>query len=299
MKNVTSIGILVFCIAALAIAATTQGIFSGNRTGRYTHISIRGKEVPIYGKGIYRHMSAEVAPQGIAQDYVTLVFGVPLLLVAFFLARAGSGKGQFLLAGVSGYFLVTYGFYLLMGMYNALFLVYVLLTSLSFFLFYNSMQLLRDQKLFAHFSQRTPVKLTGGFLVFNAVCIALLWLSIVLPPLVDGSIIPVQVEHYTTLVVQGLDLAILLPAAFVVGVLLIKKQYAGFLWSPVYFIFLSLLMTALTAKLVAMGLLGYSIVPAIYIIPFFNAAAILCTFLLLKNIEEKNFVVYDGNSPVA
>src|SRR5690606_11461775 len=73
------------------------------------------------GTGIY---SAEVAPQGIAQDYVTLFPGLPFLWISLAWARKGSLRGRFLLAGVLGYFFVTYLFYLMMGMYNALFLVY-------------------------------------------------------------------------------------------------------------------------------------------------------------------------------
>ena len=64
--------ILIFLIVIFAIAATTMAIFSNDGNGQYEYTSIRGKTVMIYGKGLYKDMSAEVAPQGIAQDYVTL-----------------------------------------------------------------------------------------------------------------------------------------------------------------------------------------------------------------------------------
>lgn len=73
------------------------------------------------------------------------------------------------------------------------------------------------------FSQNTPLKLTGRFLIYTAFSIGMLWLSIVLPPLFNVSIYPSEVEHYTTLIVQGMDLSLLLPIAVVSGVLLIKK----------------------------------------------------------------------------
>lgn len=91
-------------------------------------------------------------------------------------------------------------------------------------------------------------------------------------------------EHYTTLIVQGLDLGILLPAAFTCGVLFIKKRTPGYLLAPVYFIFLSLLTTALTAKVVAMYGLGYNVIPVIFIIPAFNLLTILSTIAIFKNI---------------
>ncbi len=288
MKHKKTISLLVLCIALASAFATTAGIFSKGGPGPYAYQSIRGKTVTIYGKGLYQHMSAEVAPEGIAQDYVTLFLGIPLLLISLYRANKGSVRGRVLLSGVLGYFLVTYLFYLVMAMYNALFLVYVFLLGASFFSFLLSLSLLDVNKLPAAFHPSTPVKTTGGFLIFNSLSIALLWLSIIVPPLWNGTIIPTQTEHYTTLIVQGLDLAILLPTAFVSGVLFIWKQPTGYLLAPVYFVFLSVLMTALTAKIVAMALLGYHVIPVVFIIPAFNLAAIACTIDLLKNIKPIN-----------
>lgn len=240
----------------------------------------------IYGKGIYQHMSAELAPQGIAQDYVTVLLGVPMLLFSLSWARKGSLKGRFLLAGTLGYFLVTYLFYLVMGMFNILFLAYVLLLGTSFFAFALVMLSLNKADILKQFSSSAPTTFSGGFLIFNSIIIGLLWLSIVIPPLMDGTVIPPEVEHYTTLIVQGLDLALLLPLAFLSGYLLIKKKPLGFLLAPIYLVFLSLLMAALTAKIIAMGLLGHNIIPVIFIIPAFMLVAITCTFLLLKNLKE-------------
>jgi hypothetical protein len=276
MKNKSILTALVGCIAVLSGIAATLGIWSEDGAGSYQYNSIRGKVITIYGKGLYQHMSAEVAPQGIAQDYVTLFAAIPLLLISLHLARTGSLRARFLLAGTLGYFLVTYLFYLVMGMYNYMFLAYVVLLACSFFAFLLTMYTLSNDNLPASFRPSTPVKAIGGFLIFNAVCIALLWLSIIVPPLLDGTIIPPEVEHYTTLIVQGLDLSVLLPAAFVSGWLLIRKRTSGYLYAPVYLGFLSLLMAALLAKIAAMGMLGFNIVPAVFIIPIFFVGAALC-----------------------
>ncbi len=278
--------LLVVSIAIVGTIASSVGIFSNEGEGNFQHTSIRGKQVTIYGKGLYRDMSAEVAPQGIAQDLVTLFAGIPTLLLSLFATRKGSVRGRFMLAGTLGYFLVTYLFYLVMAMYNELFLAYVFLAGGSFYAFIILLLSFDRANLPRLFSNAVPVKATGGFLVFNAACIALLWLSIVLPPLMDGTVIPAQAEHYTTLIVQGLDLAILLPAAIITARLFINKKPLGFLLCPVYFIFLSLLMTALTVKLVVMAISGYNIVPAIFIIPVFNVAGIACTVAILKRIHN-------------
>jgi hypothetical protein len=286
MKHKKILGFLTLIIAVFAVAATTIGIFSHDGAGPYEYKSIRGNTVSIYGKGLYKDMSAEVAPQGIAQDYITLIAGVPMLVIAFLMAQKGSKKGMYLLTGTLGYFLVTYLFYTVMGMYNKLFLAYVLLMGASFYAFILCLLSFDANNLKHLFKASAPFKTTGGFLIFTSMAIGLLWLSIVVPPLADGTVIPIQVEHYTTLIVQGLDLGILLPAAFICGVLWMRKRPMGFLLAPVYFVFLTLLMTALTAKVVAMSILGYKVIPVIFIIPAFNLITIVCTIAILKNITE-------------
>ncbi|GAB3176108.1 hypothetical protein [Telluribacter humicola] len=288
MSQRKTVAALAICIAIAAVIAATTGIVSSQGPGPYQYPSIRGESVTIYGKGIYQHMSAEVAIQGIAHDYVTLFIGVPLLLLSLIWAGKNSLKGRFLLAGTLGYFFVTYLFFLTMGTFNQLFLVYASLLGLSFFALALTLLSFEVPKLPAQFHERTPVKLAGGFLIFSAFSIAMLWLSIVVPPLLDGSIYPPSLEHYTTLIVQGLDLGLLLPLAFVSGILLLRKNPWGYLLTPVYIVFLSILMTALTAKIITMGLNGYNIVPVVFIIPTFAALSVWCAVLLLKNVATSS-----------
>lgn len=285
MRYQKPVTVLVLLISIMAGVAASMGIFSTGGPGPYEYESIRGETVQIFGEGLYRHMSANVAPQGIAQDYVTLFIAIPFLWIAFFWARTGSLRGRFLLAGTLGYFLVTYLFYLVMAMYNVLFLLYAALLGISFFAFTLTMLSFDPDGLPDRFSNNPPVKTAGGFLILNTLAIAMLWLGVVVPPLLDGTVIPQQTEHYTTLIVQGLDLGLLLPIAFVSGVLFIQKKRIGYLLAPVYLVFLCILMAALVAKIIAMGLMGQNIIPVIFIIPTILLAAIACTAWVLKNVE--------------
>lgn len=286
MKYRTGITLLTAAISILSAAAALTGIFSSEGPGTYEYESIRGESVQIYGSGVYQHMSAEVAPQGIAQDIVTLVVGIPLLLISLYFARKGSLKGRFILAGTLGYFLVTYLFYLVMGMYNVLFLVYVSLLGASFFGLSLTLLAFDQNRLPKMFRSQVPVVTAGGFLIINSIAIGTLWLGVVVPPLLKGTVIPESVEHYTTLIVQGLDLGLLLPLAFVSGVLFIQKKPLGYLMAPAYLVFLSILMTALVAKIIAMGMLGQNIIPVVFIIPVITLVSIVCTVMVLKNVME-------------
>lgn len=287
MKNKKTIILLGFIIAILSAVAAATGIFHKEGSGNYEYLSIRNETVTIYGQGLYRHMSADVAIQGIAQDYITLFIAIPMLLVALLLLRKETLKRIFLLAGVLNYFFVTYLFYMNMAMYNALFIVYILLTSSTFFAFALTLIGINIKSLPHHFNAHTPVKYIGGFLIFLSSSIALLWLKTVLNPLFDGTIIPRATEHYTTLTVQGFDLSIFLPIAFLSGVLLIKKNPFGYFMGTITLVFLCFMMTALVAKIIAMANAGISVVPVVFIIPAFLVLTVFSTVLLFKNIKNE------------
>jgi hypothetical protein len=286
MKYKKAVSMLVYGISILAIMATTAGIFSKSGPGEYDHISIRGETVLIFGKGIYQDMSVDVAIQGIAQDVVTLCIAIPFLLATLFFARKGSLKGRIMLSGSLLYFFLTYLFYLAMAMFNPLFLVYVLLLSASFFALVLTLSSLYFENLSQYFHSKLPVKFLGGFLIFNAVVIGSLWLQVVIPPLFK-EVIPVDLDHYTTLIVQGFDLALFLPISLISGVLLIKRVPIGYFLASVYFIFLSLLMTALSGKIIGMALMGVNVIPAIIIIPAINLTTILGSMIIFKNFKHK------------
>ena len=284
MKHNSLITALVILIMVAAAGASGIGVFSRGGPGQWQYRTIRDEVITIYGEGIYRHMSADVAVQGVGQDWVTLFLAVPLLGAALLWARRGSHRGRFLLAGVLGYFLVTYLFYLVMGMYNPLFLVYTLLLGTSFFAFSLTLAGIHGDGLPLRFAPTAPVGVCGGFLLFNTAAVALLWLGVIVPPLLDGSLYPQGLHHYTTMIVQGLDLGLLLPLSAVSGVLMIRRRPLGLLLGPVYLVFLSLLMIALVAKIVAMGLTGVNVIPSVFIIPGITVVSLISAFLMLRSL---------------
>ena len=285
MKFCKQITVLTFIICITSFVATLIGIFSNSGKGSYSFKTIRGETIEIYGKGIYRHMSSDVAIQGIAQDYVTLFIGIPLLLLGLFFYRKGKSNAKFLLTGVLLYFFLTYLFYTAMAMYNELFLAYVVLLSCSFFaLILNLISFDYKSKLL---KSDKNIRITGYFLIANSILIALLWLSVILPPLFNQSIYPVELHHYTTLIVQGFDLGIFLPMGFVSALLALRKNNFGEIFTTIYIVFLSLLMTALTAKVIFMANAGANVVPVIFIMPAFGIFSTILSFQLLRQIKTE------------
>ena len=268
---------LALILVLLAEFAAIMGIFSDSNELVQNVTNVRGEQVSLYGKGIYRHMPADVAPQGIAQDYVTLFLGIPLLLIALIWSQAGTIRARLMLAGVLAYFLLTYLYWMSMVTYNDLFPIYVILTGLSMFSFLLVMLHLPPRKVKSVFIDPIPRKTAGWFLIIGSTMTALNWLSIIVPPWAQGTV-PKELYHFTTLIVQGMDLAFFLPFAFVSGFLLLRKSPWGYLFVPVNLVFLSLLFSALLAKLIYSMLCGISVATPLLIV----ASVILCLAIYLS-----------------
>lgn len=288
MKYKKIISILVIIIVFLSLAASICGILSAGGRGTYVIKSFHGEAVSIYGKGLYCNDSVSVASQGIAQDIVTVILAIPLLIISLYFTRKDLLKGRLLLTGTLAYFLYTYISYSFVWMYNSLFLVYVALMSTSFFAFLLTMMSFdKIENLPLYFNEKLPLKFIGGFIIFMGTAIGLMWLGRILPPLINGTI-PVGLEHYSTLPIQALDLGFVVPAAIISGTLLIKRNPFGYLLSSVIIIKGITMLSAITAMIIGQILTGVTVsLVEIIIFPIFNLIIIFCLFLIMKNIKEK------------
>lgn len=282
MKFKKQITLLVILICITSFITTLLGIFSNSGEGSYSYKTIRGETIEIYGKGLYRHMSSDVAIQGIAQDYVTLFIGIPILIFGLFYCRKGKVKAKFLLTGSLLYFFLTYLFYTAMAMYNEMFLAYVLLLSCS--LFALILNLISFDYKNPIFKFDKTIRIAAYFLITNSTIIGILWLSVILPPLLNKTLYPIGLQHYTTLIVQGFDLGVFLPLGFVSAILALRKSVFGNIFTTIYIIFLSILMTALTSKVIFMAYSGANVIPVIFLMPTIAIISSMLSFLLLKQI---------------
>lgn len=273
---------LVVASGTLATLAALLPFVLVDGTGPSTHVSVRGEQVLLHGYGPYRHMPADVAVQGLAQDLVTLLVGVPVLFAACAWARRGSRAAHLTLAGATAYLFVQYVLYLAMATYNELFLLWVAIAGLTFQLLVRLLLAFPPARFVPERRGTGARRFVGVFLLVNGALIALLWLSVVVPPLVGGTLYPAGLAHLTTLVVQGFDLALFLPPSLLAGFWYLKGRPAGELLAPVYAVFLTLQMSALLAKIVWMSRTGASAGPALVLIPLLLAGAATAGFLSLR-----------------
>ena len=289
MKYNRSISLLVLCIVVLSVFASIIGIFSNAGPGAHEIESFRGETIAIHGRGLYREDSISIVAQGTAQDIITLVIGIPLLIVSLRMLLKGSLKGRLLLTGTLGYFLYTYISYVFLWMYNPMFIVYVILMSASFFAFTLSIISVDINNLSSAFNRKLPVKFLGGFQIFFATALLLLWMGKIIPTFKNGTV-PVGLEHYTTLVIQGLDLGFIVPIALLSGVLLIKRKPFGYLVSSVIIIKGFTMGAALTTMIIGQYIAGVAMgVLEIIMFPIFSLIIFYCMILLLKNIDDNEY----------
>jgi hypothetical protein len=159
--------------------------------------------------------------------------------------------------------------------------------SACFYAFVLSIMSIDLEKISEQFSEKLPRKAIGFFLIFIAVIISLMWLKIIITPLMNGAV-PTALEHYTTLVIQALDLAFIVPTAILAGVLLIRKKPFGYLLAPVIIIKFAALLMAITAMIIAQIISGI-VVDKIQVGIFFvfDLIVIGCLIMIMKNIKKE------------
>lgn len=160
-------------------------------------------------------------------DWITLVAAVPLLWCGSRLEESGSIRGLLVVAGVAGYAVYNYAFYLFGAVLNTFFLLYVVSFLLGVVTLGRVVSRLDLTTLASSFRSGVPVRLIGGYLVFIAVGLAIVWLGIWAAYVFAGRPTPIEPEAFK--VVAALDLSLMVPALAVGGVLLWKRRRWGYL----------------------------------------------------------------------
>ena len=226
----TNLKWLVPLIFILTLIAALAGLWPAEGVS-YPLTTFRGEEVTINARGLYYWDTVSSAAQMQANDLIALVLGLPLLAVSFWLAQRGSLRGRLLLAGTLGFILYTYITMAFGAQYNALFLVYVALFSLSLFAFVLVMMSFDLESLPTHFSDNLPRGWIAGLLFFAAAFLSLAWLGRVAATFAPGAI--PALENTTSMFIQAMDLGIIVPVCVLAGILLLRRRPWGYLLASV------------------------------------------------------------------
>jgi hypothetical protein len=136
-----------------------------------------------------------------------------------------------------------------------------------------------------HFQPGFPTRFLSGILFFIGWGVAVLWLGKIGTSLLSGTP-PAGLDHYTTLVIQGMDLGFVVPAALTGGILLLKGRPAGYILSSAIIIKGSAMLTAMSAMMISMKWSGVPMSTIeILLFPAFNLLMILALVLLMKKCK--------------
>jgi hypothetical protein len=284
MKNSRALKIIIPLIAVLALFAAGMGLFYQTGGKPYPFTSLRGESVMINARGLYFYDTVSSAAQQQGNDFVTLFVALPLLAISSGLAWRGSLRGRLLLTGTLGFFLYTYLSMCMLTAFNALFLVYVALFSLSLYAFILCMLSFDLAALPRQFSERLPCGWIAGLLFLIGGFLTIAWLGKVLNPLLQNA--PPALDNTTTFVIQAMDLALIVPLAVLSGVLLLRRSAWGYLLTSVFVLKAIALGLAVSAMVVNMTLAGTPEGAGIAV-PFLviTALNLAVAVTLLKNIQ--------------
>lgn len=159
-------------------------------------------------------------------DLVTLAVVVPVLLVSMLSAYRGSARGRLVLLGTLAYGVYNYAYYLLGAALNAFFALYVAAVILSAGALILGLVRTDAASMAEKFAPRTPARMVGGYYVFVAIGLSLIWLGMWAAYAFAGRPTPVETEAFH--LVAALDMTLLVPALAVGGVLLWRRAPWGF-----------------------------------------------------------------------
>jgi hypothetical protein len=279
----TALKWLIPLIFVLTFVAVVAGLWPGEGQP-YLLTNFRGEQVTINARGLYYWDTVSSAAQTQANDLVTLVLGLPLLAVSFWLTLRGSLRGRLLLAGTLAFILYTYITMCFGAAYNKLFLVYVALFSLNMFAFILSMMSFDLKTLPEHFSEKLPRGWIAGLLFLAAAFLSLAWLGRVAATFAPGNI--PALENTTSMFIQVMDLGIVVPLCVLSGILLLRRSAWGYLLASVGLMKFLTLATAVSVMGLNMARVGVPVsMVELGVFPTLAVADLVMVIILLKNIK--------------
>lgn len=282
MRTIPAIKWLIPLIFILTLIAALSGVMPAEGTP-YHLTNFRGEKVTINGRGLYYWDTVSSAAQMRANDLITLVIGLPLLLVSFWLTLRGSFRGRLVLAGTLAFILYTYITMCFGAAYNALFLIYVALFGLSLFAFILVMMSFDLNALPTRFSEKLPRGWIAGLLFFAASFLAFAWLGRIAATFAPGAV--PALENATSMFIQAMDLGVIVPVCVLAGVLLLRRNAWGYLLASVSMMKFLTLGSAVSLMGINMARVGVPISPIeLGVFPALALTNLVMTVILLRHI---------------
>jgi len=243
--------------------------------------------IGFFGRDIYSMETLNWTIQAIGQDAINLFLITPFLIITSLLAYRKNTIAYYLWSGGLIYLCYTYVIYCFDIHFNNLFFLYCLILGLSFYslIYFLYSQLKTVDSRWTN--ENTPAKSIGIYLIILACTFVLLWLSDIIPAILNNSVPKTLTKIGTfTNPVQALDLSILLPGLLIISVLILRKRSLGLMLAPAALTFCILMDITVGVLAVIMSLNGQD---SNWIIALVMGLLTLITIILLfKLFNNKN-----------
>lgn len=213
---------------------------------------IMASYIGLFTPDFYHAETENWQAQSIGQDIINLVLIAPVLFITAALVARKNRMAEFIWGGVVLYLIYTYTLYCFDVHFNKLFIVYCLCLGLSFYSFIYF--------LYRQFNRQVnyPVSgllrnVIGVYFIVIATLFYFLWLTDSITAIIQNKTPASIVEAgLTTNGVHVLDIAVILPAIFIVGIFLMRNKKPGLMLTPVMLTFLILMDITIGALVVVM-----------------------------------------------
>ena len=297
MKPSTSLTILSLLDAILVAVYAGIGLFSSGGPGPFEFTTLHGQTVEIYGQGIYHNDASFRAPIFRGTDAVNLFLSVPVLLIALAWYRRGSLRGGLLLTSMLAFFLYNSASMAFGAAYNNILLLYIAAFSLSLFALVLALMSIDLDVLAARTSPRLPRVWIAVFL-FVAGLSLLVWVMDILVALRSNSV-PATLGPYSTEATYALDLGIILPLAYLAGILVLRRSPWGTLLASILITVNVTIGLVVASQSIMQALDGIILTPAqyaAYVAPFVTLSliAIVLIISIQRNISDSGSISHDA-----
>ena len=224
-----TLNLLSIIIAVGIIIAAIIGIFYSNGGVGFTTVNAYGDTIELYGDGIYAFNSVLSVSTRLGSDATGII--ISIILIAFTLLKRRPLYVEVIRTSALIY-LTYHSIFLVFGIsMNILYFLYVFCFGISLFVTIATVQNLLKSIEVPTALKKKNLTGTGVFLIIVGIIIALLWISSIIPLMLNntyGSSLGIQ----TTEITYGIDLSITCPLFIMCGIWILRKKDIGFKVAP-------------------------------------------------------------------
>jgi hypothetical protein len=239
----------------------------------------------LFNPDTYKKESPNWQAQALGQDIIDLFLITPFLLITGVLAYKKNRVALLLWSGILLYLIYTFVLYCFAVHFNYLFIFYCLTLGLAFYAFLYFLLSQINEPVVSWFTKKVPVKAAGIYLIVLSGLFYLLWLSEIIPSLINNTTPATIVETgLITNPVHALDLSVVLPGLMIIAILLLKRKLLGLLLVPAALTF-SILMD-ITIGLLALIMKMKGMKSDIFMTIMMGMITLFTLFLLIRYLAR-------------